>query len=180
MQILVNKYAPDVNINSIFSFVNDDVNDDIEIVDKNEVCCITTKENLLKYDHTNEFELVVYSESDYNNRTYKRVYDSDSVPKTIEEFSCEKANFRFVLCELLVDDKTIKIDLNRFCVVGNILNAKLIGFVLSKYYDIYDADEYVIKILDHNVNSIELNKGVGIKINKDDYEKINFQIPTVD
>jgi hypothetical protein len=122
--------------------------------------------------------MAVYSKCN-DNTQYKRVYGFDKVPKTIDDFSCEKADFKFVLCELSVGDKEVKIDFDGFYVVGNVFDSMFVRYFLNKYHAI-ETDDYIIRILDHNVNSIELTKQRGIKINKDNYEIIHLEIPCVD
>jgi len=174
IQILLNKYVPSFN----FTTPNEDT---IELVTDGVVSCTTTVKDLIKYDHTNEYELAIYSPSD---KQCKRVYGFDNVPKTIDGFSCEKADFKFVLSELTVGDeeKEVQIRFDEFYVVGNVFDSMFIRYFLKKYHAItYDQnDDYTIRVLDHNVNSIELTKKNGIKINKDNYEIINLEIPCVD
>jgi hypothetical protein len=176
MQILLNKYKPAANS---ASSLKEEI---VELVSDGVVYYKTTKKDVINYDHTNEYELALYSIITEDG-TNKRVYDFINIPKTVEEFSCEKADFKFILSELVVGDTKVKLNFEDFYVVGNVFNPMFIRYFLNTYYKnslVNPNDDYTICILDHNVNSIELNKNMGIKINKDNYEVINFDIPCVD
>ena len=67
--------------------------------------------------------------------------------------------------------------------VNNIIDKKfMIYYLLNHYYkpisfeDINNLDKFILKIIDHNVNSFEINltNGSNIQIKKDDYVKIIY------
>jgi hypothetical protein len=170
MQILLHKHGP------VFDFDFRPTQDTVVLVTDGVVSCTTAIKDLIDYEDTKEYDMAIYSPSDSQ---CKRVYGFDKVPKSIDGFCCEKADFKFVLCELTIGDKEVKINFDGFYVVGNVFDSMFVRYFLNKYHAI-ETDDYIIRILDHNVNSIELTKQKGIKINKDNYEIIHLEIPCVD
>jgi hypothetical protein len=108
------------------------------------------------------------------------------------EISCDNIDYevsdiRFLLCELIVNnDTSYKIDLKNdnynYYLVNNIIDKKfIIYYLLNHYYkpmsfeDINKNDKFILKIIDHNVNTCEIDitdNSNYIQIKKDNYIKI--------
>jgi hypothetical protein len=127
------------------------------------------------------YDLILISwydnETKMNNR--KIVYDKN------EKISIgEHSDIRFILVELKIGDKTHKIDLKtdkfNFYIVGNKFTKQFFIFYLSfglKINEpINDADKLSLKIIDHNVNTLEIDftdKNDSIVLEKNGYKIVN-------
>ena len=100
----------------------------------------------------------------------------------INDFSYEISNISFILSEIIIGDKTIKVDFKtkdyNYYVVNNIFNEKFILYFLNKYYsyEIKDFKPETIKlfklnVIDNNVDMCEFDKNINIQIQKDGYIK---------
>jgi hypothetical protein len=106
-----------------------------------------------------------------------------SLPKEEKDFQCDKSDVKFVWCEFSVGDKKFKVDFknstSNYYVVDNVLDVKFLKYFLQKYYSehIQDIDfnlthDFKINILDHNIESIVLDKQSNIKFSKENYELV--------
>ena len=143
--------------------------DIVEFVLDGEVICVTNKEDVVRVQ-PDSFDFIIYTEKDC-----KRIIDN-----LLEEFVCEDAGIKFILVEIEFGDVKMKIDFkptpkDNFYVVGNTFHPKFIHYLMKKYYavDVF-PDKYKLKILDHSVNSIELDETMCINIEKDRYQLINL------
>ena len=99
----------------------------------------------------------------------------------------ELSDIRFLLCELIVNnDTSYKIDLKNdnynYYLVNNIIDKKFIIYYLINHYykpmsfeDINKNDKFILKIIDHNVNTCEIDitdVSNYIQIKKDNYIQI--------
>ena len=79
-----------------------------------------------------------------------------------------------MLVEVVVGTETYQIDLKsdtyNFYVVGNVFNQSIISYALKKFYDLDDVKQYRVKLLDHNVESIEFDEQKSLVMKKDTYE----------
>ena len=195
IQILCNKFA--VSNPTILHFVNQIFNSshssvyepDVEFIRDGHVNFLSTKEELVKegisYCNDIDYDFIIYSNYDKINKIvnktifYKIPCESD--------FHCSTADIRFLLCEVEINDKTIKIDFKtdnyNYYIVNNVINHKFLEYFLKKYYqrEIMDFHEFEkpfqdmkLKILDHNVEKQEFDFTTALKINKDDYSKIEL------
>lgn len=135
--------------------------------------------NNIDYLMSANYDFILYSEI-INNLTYKRIIYSDTLKlndKNEGLFVCEPSEVKFVLTEIILEDKKININFkmndDNYYVCDNIFNSKFIIYFLNKYYseDIQNMslDKYQIDILDQNVNKEIINSEKNIKINKTDY-----------
>ena len=167
---------------------------DVDFVVDGKIVYSTTKERLLNsgnlHDETYseipaDFELIIYSktykkdESEYI--TYKKVLSS--FPVEDKHFDIVKADYRFLLTEILIGDKIIKTNFSdnshNYFVVDNLLNASFIKYYLNPHHksdiDVVlfaDNFDYKIRALDQNVNEVSFDKEKQLKINKENYEII--------
>ena len=162
-----------LTFNKLFAKLNPDTGsktkDIVEFVLNGEVICVTNKEKAV-FVQPDSFDFIIYTEKDG-----KRLVDN-----LLEEFVCEDAGIKFILVEIQFGDVKLKIDFkpsltDNFYVVGNTFHTKFIRYLMKKYYAV-DAlpDEYQLKILDHSVNSVELDETMCIKIEKDRYQLVNL------
>jgi hypothetical protein len=135
--------------------------------------------NNIDYLMSANYDFILYSEI-INNLTYKRIIYSDTLKlndKNEGLFVCEPSEVKFVLTEIILEDKKININFkmndDNYYVCDNIFNSKFIIYFLNKYYseDIQNMslDKYQIDILDQNVNKEIITSEKNIKINKTDY-----------
>jgi hypothetical protein len=95
-------------------------------------------------------------------------------------FVCEPSEIKFILSEIILEDKKINIDFKinnqNYYVCDNIFTSKFIVYFLNEYYseEIKDLSldkimNYKVKILDQNVNEESFDFKNKIKINKTNY-----------
>ena len=101
-----------------------------------------------------------------------------------ENYDYEMADIQFMLVELKIGNNTYKIDLKsdnyNFYVVGNCFTKKFFVYYLTeilKPTQQFDNDnKFIIKIIDHDVNSIEFeftDKNESIMLEKNGYKLLN-------
>jgi hypothetical protein len=88
-------------------------------------------------------------------------------------FQLEPFLYKPMLCELWNGDaETIKIDFcdnNKFydfLVVGNCFDKTFLTYFMKKYYDVELKENYFLKILDSNVNSLLFESSDVVKLDK--------------
>ena len=120
----------------------------IQFVFDNEVTCITNTIRLFQ-DIPYMYDFIIYTKKKERIKLKKLIH---GIPND-DRFECEESNIKFILVEIEFDNETIKIDFT--------------------YYLVDELpDEYKLKILDHSVNSIEVDETKSIKIEKNGYSII--------
>jgi hypothetical protein len=122
--------------------------------------------------------------SDFDNVSRNNTCINKKIQKSIEtnNFSYEISNISFILTEIIIGDKTFKVDFKtkeyNYYVVNNIFNDKFILYFLNKYYSYEIKDfqpetikRFTLNVIDHNVDTYEFDKGINVKIQKDGYIK---------
>ena len=174
--------------NSYNCFVNktDNKIPNIEFISNGEVNLSVSSEMVMKEKEGSAFpsvyDFIIFS--DFNNVSRDNMCVNKKIQKSIEtnNFSYEISNISFILTEIIIGDKTIKIDFKtkdyNYYVVNNIFNEKFIVYFLNKYYsyEIKDFQPETIKlftlnVLDNNVDMYEFDKNMNVKIQKDGYIK---------
>jgi hypothetical protein len=99
-----------------------------------------------------------------------------------EEPNFEASTVKFILIEVFIGDKTFKLDLIsdtfNYYVVNNVIDKYVITYLMRSQYcyemksNRNDVFEYSLKIIDNNVDTIEIGSDKSIKILKDSYEII--------
>jgi len=125
------------------------------------------------------YDFIVFSDFSQDNLCINK-----KIQKSIENknFDYELSNISFILSEIIIGDKTIKVDFKttqyNYYIVNNIFNDKFILYFLNKYYlfEIKDIPNetiqyFKLRIIDNNVDTYEYNKDSNIKIQKDGYIK---------
>ena len=98
----------------------------------------------------------------------------------MNNFSYEISNISFILTEIIIGDKTFKVDFKtkdyNYYVVNNIFNDKFMLYFLNKYYSSEIKDfkletikRFILKVIDQNVDNHEFDKDMNVKIQKDTY-----------
>ena len=195
IQILCNKLA--VSNPTILHLVNQLFNNshssiyepDVEFILDGHVNFLGTKEELLKegvnYCNEIDYDFIIYSNYDEVNKIVnKRIFH---IMPCEADFHYVTADIRFLLTEVEINDKTIKVDFKtddyNYYIVNNVINHKFLEYFLKKYHprEIMDFHEFEkpfqdmkLKILDHNVEKQEFYLTTVLKINKGDYSKIKL------
>ena len=129
-------------------------------------------------DHPKNHDFIIYSDSKTIN---KKLLTEVSVD---ENYDYEMSDIQFMLVELKIGNNTYKIDLKsdnyNFYVVGNCFTKKFFVYYLTeilKPTQQFDNDnKFIIKIIDHDVNSIEFeftDKNESIMLEKNGYKLLN-------
>ena len=92
----------------------------------------------------------------------KKIVKNDDLTDISCVFVMEPFLYKPILCEFLDNENNvIKIDfcdnnkMYDYLLVGNCIDKTFLTFFMKKYYDIDIKDNYVLKILDNNVNTIQ-------------------------
>ena len=193
LQIICNKLAasnPTIVhlVNQIFN--NSHSSDpDVEFILDGHVNFLSTKEEFVKegiiYCHDVDYDFIIYSNYDEVNKIVNKTMFTKIPSET--DFHYSTSDIKFVLSEVEINDKTIKIDFKtdnyNYYIVNNVINHKFLEYFLKKYHphEIYDFHEFEkpfkdmkLKILDHNVEKQEFDFTTVLKINKGDYSKIEL------
>jgi len=193
IQILCNKLA--VSNPSILHVMNQLFNNshssdpNVEFILDGHVNFVGTKEDIVKdgskYCNDLDYDFIIYSNYDEVNKIVnKRIFN---VIPCEADFQYVTADVRFLLSEVEINDKTIKVDFKtdnyNYYIVNNIINHKFLEYFLKKYHpcEIIEFHEFEkpfkdmkLKILDHNVEKQEFDLKHVLKINKGDYSKIEL------
>lgn len=97
-----------------------------------------------------------------------------------EEMNIEVSTVKFMLIEVIIGDKSFKLDLTtnafNYYVVNNIIDKYVVTYLMrvQYFYEMKsnhdDVINYVLKIVDNNVDTIDIGLDKSIKILKDSYE----------
>ena len=104
------------------------------------------------------------------------IVEKDGLRQLVYYSDIEATEFTFISAIVRVNDKDeYDLNLRPFFVVENrILNRDFIKWYLKVNYNknLEDTDNYVVHIIDNNVNQISIESDEYIKLNKDNYLKI--------
>jgi len=109
------------------------------------------------------------------------------LPVKQEELFCDQSNIKFILAEVFFGDKSLKIDFkpeaDNYYIDSNVFDSAFMNYFLNKYYGDFMKDitpdkvnDYILKILDHNVTTVAVDNKSSIKIVKDGYEKLDLKL----
>jgi hypothetical protein len=128
------------------------------------------------------FDFILHSDYDSETKTTNKIIMDDFK----NEFVYTKSNVTFILAEMIIEDKTIKVDFqtaeyNYFIENNTFSHAFLVYFMKQHYYneikDFKDKDQFVnmtLKIIDSNVTSETFDSKTLLLICKDNYKKISI------
>lgn len=167
---------------------------DVDFIIDGKIVYSTTKKILLSdnsRDGTSiaipkDFDMIVYSkpvkinETDYI--TYKKVLNY--LPVEEPHFDVVIADYRFILTEIIIGDKTINTSFSHnkhnYFVSGNMLNESFIKYFFKQYHVseftsdyLFDPKDYKIRVLDQNVNEVFFDQQNQLQIEKENYTIIN-------
>ena len=156
----------------------------IEFISNGLVVFETSKEQITDgtMDLPSAYDFIVCSDVVNGCQDNKVVNKKIQKSTAINDFSYENSNISFILSEIIIGDKTIKVDFKtkdyNYYVVNNIFNEKFILYFLNKYYshEIKDFQPETIKlftlnVIDNNVDMCEFDKNINVQIQKDVYIK---------
>jgi hypothetical protein len=131
----------------------------------------TINENLTICSKFNEaqnldYKIILHYKPDYEKIFY------------IESLELEQADYKFIMTEISIDDKKFVVhftsDKYNYLIVNNKLDNNFINYFLKTHYNEFvkdlEIENYIIKIIDHNVNILEFDNTKTLLINKTGYE----------
>jgi hypothetical protein len=144
---------------------------DIEFIKDGNIILSINKNKLLN-DPTiipDGYDFIIYTNNvtldDENSILHKKIFKQ--IPKMLEEFDCEKVDYKFIMMEVIMNDKNLAIELSNnertYMVLNNEIDEKFMKYYIKKYlsHDLIDYDNetnnYKLKYIDQNVNMGELN-----------------------
>ena len=150
---------------------------DIEFISDGKIIYSDSKKNIIN-DAINfqmSYDFIIYS--DYN--LTENTYINKKIQKSIENknFDYELSDISFILSEIIIGDKIIKVDFKtenyNYYIVNNTFNEKFILYFLSKHYiseikdiPIDSIKQFKMKIIDYNVDTKNYDNLVNIQIQK--------------
>lgn len=133
-----------------------------------------------------QFDLFVMSKQDYNQNNDTYISNHICSQQIIENPKFIESSIKFLNIILIYNNKEYEIKLkdkytynnNNYYIIDNILDCAFFKYYISDNQLIKNIDynnfKYKLRILDHNVNSVELDETQAIVILKDSYEIINI------
>lgn len=125
-------------------------------------CCLTSF----------EYDFVIFNGDNNMKKITKQITTEDDFID-LQVFDMEPLNYKPILCELIIKDNIVKIDLcddtkgYNFLVLNNCLDKLFFIYFMKKYYDFDISEEYTIKILDHTVTTQLFDSSETIKFEKE-------------
>jgi len=136
--------------------------------DDNETSQSKTKNCIIEYD------FIIVNGDDNLKKIIKNIdaNELESNPENSPIFKIEPFLYKPLLCEFINgDDKVIKIDFSDnnkfydFLVVDNCFDKTFLTFFMKKYYEVdVNDNNYILKILDNNVNTLVFESTDVVKI----------------
>ena len=171
-----NKY-PKIK-NYLTYFKNTNLND-VEFILDNKVIYKTSRKQIndLLDKLPTIFDFIIYSESNSNNSIVNKCL-LNVLPNNFINYNCAKTDYKFILLEIEIDNKKIKLDLQtdsyNFFMCNNVINLKFLYYFLNTYYkfeniNFENKNVFKINLIDHNMNSLSTNS-INIRLNKTNYD----------
>jgi hypothetical protein len=123
-----------------------------------------------------------YIFSDFNSELNNIRINKKIIQNTTITLDYEVSNIQFILVEIILGDKTYKINLKdekyNYYLVDNILDKKFFTYFLINFVDsnltydyIYNHDNFMVKIIDNNVEikDIDMTNNINFITLKKDY-----------
>ena len=183
LQILCDKLPISIPSILIQLFNNSSRDSEIEFIQDGQVHFLGTKDEFIKKDikcwNDIDYDFIIYSNYDEVNKVVNKTIFTKIPDENDLNYSI--SNIKFVLVEVEMNDKTIKIELKtdeyNYYIVNNVINHKFLEYFLKKYYshETLEFQDMKLKILDHNVEKQEFDLTTALQINKDDYSKIELK-----
>ena len=173
-------------LDSIYYTKIDDNKPNVEFVLDGKVIFEINSQYLFKeIVEPDKFDFIIYSQTT-NETTVVNKKILTKVPVKEEELHYDKSNIKFILAEVFFGEKSLKIDFKTatddYYIDSNVFDSAFMNYFLNKYHGDFMKDiapdktnEYILKILDHNVTSVVVDNKSSIKILKDGYEKLELE-----
>lgn len=137
----------------------------VSFISNNTIVVVLEKDEILTLEECPEYDFIMYEDCKNNCSFMYDLYEEGVV--------CEKTDYTFVLFEVIIDEDTYKIELKsdtyNYYVVGNVFNKTIMSYLLKTYFDLDDVTHYKVRLLDHNVESIEFDEQKSLELNKEAY-----------
>ena len=155
-------------------------NNKIETVRDGYVNFVTTAKytNKLGFGFPYDFVIISYLKKSPTTIHKKLLKEFDEK----QEMYFEVSNVKFMLIEVIMGDKSFKLDLAseafNYYLVNNVIDKHVITYLLRSQYcyemksNYNDVFTYNLKVIDNNVDTVEIGSDKSIKILKDSYEII--------
>jgi hypothetical protein len=164
-------------LNNLLNYINQNNNKNIyTYININNYLTICSKFN---QEENLDYKLILHYNPDYEKKNY------------LESLKVEEADYKFIMTEITINNKNISVHFTNekynYLIVYNKFDKNFINYFLKTHYtdfvkDLSDSEieNYKIKIIDHNVNVVELDNTNFLIINKTGYEilKINNHLLT--
>jgi hypothetical protein len=172
------KSTPILN-NTVNNFINTKIHNKFEVI-TGDTRCFYWNDNELLNDAQKEniiganYDFIIYSDNSKSCVNSIIFNNFENIPKQ-RPITYEEADYKFIMTEIIYDDVKISINLRaadyNFLIVNNKLDNIFIQYFLKKYHNIsnFNSNNYIIKIIDHNVNIIEFDSTKALVINKSNY-----------
>ena len=151
--------------NNIKSLNFNNTNEYITFIDNNTSVLVLEADEVLKLDKFPDCDFLIFQDAK-NNCLFSYELEEDSL-------ECEVTEYTFMLVEVLVGTDTYKLDLKsddyNYYVVGNVFNQTIISYLLKRFYELDDVKQYRVKLLDHNVESVEFDEQKSLILKKATY-----------
>ena len=132
------------------------------------------------------FDFIIYSKYNVSLKITNKIIFY-KFPNKEDLFNYEVSNIKFILLELVIGDKSIKVDFKsdsyNYYIENNVFSHNFLKYFVKKYYfneikDIENIEEkldsMILKIIDHNVSTETFDKENILKIEKKNYKKIHL------
>ena len=155
----------------------------IEFIENGDVVLYAEKDDLTNLDislsdacHIN-YDFLIYSVYDENtDRTNKKIITNSKPKLTESDFEIEESDVHFILTEILIGDRALKIYLKtsnyNYYLVNNTINKEVLIYFIKTYYPeedvaILNDENLKLVFLDNNVNNVECKNSIVLR--KTDY-----------
>jgi hypothetical protein len=184
---IVKQIRKNPNLNKILNKITKKSNEnDVEFIKDGNIILSINKNQLIDDQLNtyipNEYDFIIYSHNvtldEEQSVLHKKIFKE--IPKTLDEFDCEKVDYKFIMMEVIMNDKTLGIELSNnkrsYMVVNNQIDEKFIKYYIKKYLhpetkgyeDNLEINDYILKYIDHNVNINEVDKNHIIVVKQKD------------
>ncbi len=151
--------------NNIKSLPIDNTNEYITFIDNNTSVLVLEADEVLTLEEFPHCDFLIFQDAE-NNCSFSYELEEDSL-------ECEVTDYTFMLMEVVVGTDTYKLELKsddyNYYVVGNVFNQIIVSYLLNKQCELDDVKQYRVKLLDHNVESIEFDEQKSLILKKDTY-----------
>lgn len=106
--------------------------------------------------HDNENNIKIMKISELNIENIKS--------KSYDVFKFEPVQYKPLLCELIIEDDNIKIDFKdingkyNYLILNNSFDYQFLSYFMKQHYKILDIENYILRVLDDNVNMMLFDK----------------------